>query len=222
MKKRFLAFACAAVLTFGMSMTAFAASSPTGSGTASSNTASAAEAADDSSSSADTTSSTEVLVKTASGQAVTPEVLSGYVSNTTLSTSVSGASIAPVGNKAAVSMIAAAYDKVGANAVIATMVDISVPEGTGTATFTLGVPSLVAGQSVTVLHLKSSTEWEVLPVSAVGNGTVTFTMSSYSPVAVVLNATAPKTGEANMAVILMIAAAGIAGAAVCGGRFARS
>lgn len=212
MKKKLLAFACAAVLTFGMSMTAFAATSPTAS-----STASAAE--DNSSSPESTVSPKEVLVKTTSGQAVTPEVLSGYVSNTTLSTSVSGASIAPVGNKAAVSMVAAANGQVGPNAVIATMVDINVPAGTGSATFTLGVPSLAAGQSVTVIHLKSSTEWEVLPVSAVGNGTVTFTMSSYSPVAVVLNATAPKTGETGMAVVLMIAVAGIAGAAVCGRKF---
>lgn len=211
MKKKLLAFACAAVLTFGMSMTAFAASSPTAGSTAS--------AAEDST---ETVSPKEVLVKTTSGQAVTPEVLSNYVSNTTLTTSVAGASITPVGNKAAVSMVAAANGQVGPNAVIATMVDINVPDGTGTATFTLGVPSLVAGQSVTVIHLKSSTEWEVLPVSAVGNGTVTFTMSSYSPVAVVLNATAPKTGEANMAIVLMIAMAGIAGAAVCGRKFARS
>lgn len=211
MKKKLLAFACAAVLTFGMGMTAVAAPSPTSGSTAS--------AAEDNSSS--TVSPTEVLVKTASGQAVTPEVLSNYVSNTSLSTSVAGASITPVGNKAAVSMVAAANGAVGPNAVIATMVDINVPSGTGVATFTLGIPSLVAGQSVTVLHLKSSTDYEVLPVSAVGNGTVTFTMSSYSPVAVVLNATAPKTGEAGMAVILVIAMAGIAGAAVCGRKFAR-
>lgn len=216
MKKKILAFACAAVLTFGMSMTAFAAPSPTTGNTSS-------EAKDDSSSDSDAgsdTSSTVVLVKTASGQAVTPEALSNYVSNTTLSTSVSGATITPVGNAAAVSMVAAANGAVGSNAVIATMVDINVPDGTGAATFTLGVPSLVAGQSVTVIHLKSSTEYEILPVSAVGNGTVTFTMSSYSPVAVVLNATAPKTGETSMAVVLMIAVAGIAGAAVCGRKFA--
>lgn len=210
MKKKFLAFACAAVLTFGMSMTAFAASSPDAGSTASSS----------SSSSTSTESSTEVLVKTASGLAITPEVLSNYAGNTTLSTSVAGATVTPLGNKAAVSMVAAANATVGSNAVIATMVDINVPSGTGTATFTLGIPSLVAGQSVTVIHLKSSTEWETLPVSAVGNGTVTFTMSSYSPVAVVLNATAPKTGEANMAIILVIAAAGIAGAAVCGRKYA--
>lgn len=206
MKKKLLAFACAAVLTFGMSMTAFAATSPTAGSTASAE---------------ESGSTVEPATRTVGSKVLSTEMMSGYASSTTLSTSVPGASITPVGINAAASMQIFAERAVGSNAVIATMVDINVPAGTGTATFTLGVPSLVAGQSVTVIHLKDKDNYEVLPVSAVGNGTVTFTMSSYSPVAVVLNATSPKTGEAGMAVVLMTAMAGIAGAAVCGRKFAR-
>lgn len=194
MRKKLIALLGAAVLTLGMSVTAFAAPSP----------------------------KADVVANTASGQKITVETLQNYAKNTTLKTDVAGASIAQVEKTQAATLASAAEKQVGANATIASMVDISVPAGTGKASFTLGVPSLVSGQSVTVLHLKSDGSIEKLPVSAVSNGSVTFTMTSYSPVAVVVNATAPVTGEANMAVILVIALAGIAGAVVCGTKFARA
>lgn len=192
MKKRFLALVGAVVLTLGMSMTAFAAPSPT----------------------------TQEVASTSSGQTITVQTLASFASNTTITTDVAGASVSQVAAAQAATLVAAANEQVGANASIATMVDIVVPAGTGSATFTLGVPTLVAGQSVSVLHLKSDGTIEALPVSAVSNGSVTFTMSSYSPVAVVVNATAPKTGETGTMVIVFMAMAGIAGAIVCGRKFA--
>ena len=194
MRKKLIALLGAAVLTLGMSVTAFAAPSP----------------------------KADVVANTASGQKITVETLQNYAKNTTLKTDVAGASIAQVEKTKAATLASAAEKQVGTNATIASMVDISVPAGTGEASFTLGVPSLVSGQSVTVLHLKSDGSIEKLPVSAVSNGSVTFTMTSYSPVAVVVNATAPVTGEANMAVILVIALAGIAGAVICGTKFVRA
>lgn len=194
MKKKLLALASAAVLMFSMSLTAFAAESP----------------------------SADALASTTSGQTISEKALVEFVKETTLKTEVAGATITQVGNNAAVALVNAANAQVGENAVIATMVDISVPAGTSTATFTLGVPSLVAGQSVTVLHVKSDSTVESLPVSAVNNGSVTFTMSSYSPVAVVVNATAPKTGEAGTMAIWLIALAGIAGAVGFGRKYAKN
>ena len=47
-------------------------------------------------------------------------------------------------------------------------------------------------------------------------------MTSYSPVAVIVDAAAPKTAEANTMVIMIIAMAGVAGAVVCGRKFARN
>lgn len=188
MKKRILALTCALAMTLGMSMTALAANSP----------------------------ATNIVAQSVSGQVITTETLAAYAAGTSMTTEVAGATVTEVAKDQAAVLVAAADAQVGENATIATMVDIQVPEGTGEANFTLGVPSLVAGQSVTVLHLKSDGTIESLPIVEVATGSVTFTMSSYSPVAVVVNATAPKTGEGSMMVVLLIAAAGLAGAAFFG------
>lgn len=195
MKKKFLSLISAVVLTMAMSVTAFAAESQT---------------------------AADVVAATASGQEITAETLDTFVATTTLSTDVEGATITVVSTAQAATLVAQANAIVGSNASIATMVDINVPEGTGTATFTLGVPSLVSGQSVSVLHLKSDGTVEALPVSDVANGSVTFTMSSYSPVAVVVNAVAPKTNDVNGIVVMLIAVAGLAGAYAFGKKAVRA
>lgn len=207
MKKRILALALASVMTFAMSLTAFAASSPS----ASSNSSTSATAAP---------TAEPVVATAASGQAITEATLDEFVKETTLTTDVAGATIAKVEAKEAATLVSQANAVVGSTAKIATMVDIQVPAGTASATFTLNVSGLVAGQSVTVLHLKSDGTVESLEVNGVNNGSVTFTMTSYSPVAVVVNATAPKTGE-TVAVIMLIVMAGIAGAAAFGKKYAR-
>ena len=194
MRKRIFALLSAAVLSVAMTVTAFAAPSP----------------------------SADKIASTTSGQVISQQTLAVFVKDTTLKTSVSGAKIEQVDSKEAATLVKSSNELVGDNATIATMVDISVPAGTGSAEFTLEIPSLVSGQSVTVLHLKKDGSVEKLPVSSVKNGSVTFTMTSYSPVAVVVNAAAPKTGEVNTMLIMIIAMAGIAGAVVCGRKFARN
>lgn len=194
MRKRIFALLSAAVLSVAMTVTAFAAPSP----------------------------SADKIASTTSGQVISQQTLAVFVKDTKLKTSVSGAKIEQVDNKEAATLVKSSNELVGDNATIATMVDISVPAGTGSAEFTLEIPSLVSGQSVTVLHLKKDGSVEKLPVSSVKNGSVTFTMTSYSPVAVVVNAAAPKTGEVNTMLIMIIAMAGIAGAVVCGRKFARN
>lgn len=194
MRKKLLALAGAVVLSMAMSLTAFAAPSPTA----------------------------EAVATTTSGQVISEAVLAQFVEATNIVTDVQGAKIGQVGNKAAVALVNVADAVVGTNATVMTMVDIDVPEGTGSASFTLEVPGLVAGQSVYVLHVKSDSTVELLPVTAVGNGSVTFTMTSYSPVAVVVNASAPKTGEANATALIVIAMTGAAGAFVFGKKYAKN
>ena len=113
--------------------------------------------------------------------------------------------------------VAEAKSVVGGNAFIASVIDLSVPAGTGEASFTLSCANIAAGQSVTILHQKADGTWEAITPSSVTNGSVTFTLTSYSPVAIVINATAPKTGD--MAVIIsMLAVVCLAGAVIFGRR----
>lgn len=228
MKKRFLALACVLTLTLSLGLTASAAQSPSAGSSSGSSSPSASGSSKPStpasqpssgSSSHRSSGSGEVAV-TAGGQVITDSALVSFVDNASFATDVAGAYIRTVAGPSAAKLVNAANQLVGANAAIISMVDIVVPSGTGTASFTLGVQGLVAGQSVTVLHLRSDGQVETLPVTAVGNGAVTFTMSSYSPVAVVINATAPKTADMNTTALLFLALMGVMGAAICGKKYA--
>lgn len=88
------------------------------------------------------------------------------------------------------------------------VMDVSVPAGTVfPVDITFSVPGVTAGSNVAVLHYNGSA-WEVVPSSA-GNGSVTGTFESLSPVAIVADtaeagtgAASPKTGEpATVAVV---------------------
>lgn len=188
--------------------------------------------------------SNTVIGTTTLGQEITETILSEFVSNTTVNAQVSGATYSQVAAADAATLISA-VNTLNGTIRIATMIDIHVPDGTGMATFTVGVPGLVSGQSVTVLHLRGDGAVERLPVSSVNNGSVTFTMTSYSPVAVIVDESssttvgsssttagsssttgssstntgskAPQTGDtANLGLIMMIAMAGIVGVVICG------
>lgn len=108
--------------------------------------------------------------------------------------------------------------------------EVTVPEGTTfPVTITFAVPGVTAGTKVAVLHYNGSA-WEVVESTA-GNGTITATFTSLSPVAFVVDkntassstaakttstsSTSPKTGESSMVVVAgmlaMIAAAGACG-----------
>lgn len=193
MKRRFLALVSALVLTGAMSMTAAAAGSVTTSSAASSVSA-------------------ESLAT--STQQFTENTIAEFAATTTVSSSVS-ATVAVVSTETAADAIAQAKEVVGDNAFVATVVDLQVPAGTGAAEFTLGCPNVWAGQSVTILHQKADGSWESIKPSKVANGSVTFTLTSYSPVAVVINAAAPKTGDMATATAA-VSAVCLAGAAVFG------
>ena len=106
------------------------------------------------------------------------------------------------------------------------VIDVSVPAGTPMpVTITFSVPGVTANSNVAVLHYDGS-KWETSSVSGVsaGNGTITATFASLSPVALVADTAAsssssstasPKTGEPTTVVLIggiaLLAAAGAYG-----------
>lgn len=198
MKKKILALISVAVLTFGMSMTAFAANSPAASTTPA--------------------ASSDVVVSTPAGQAVTEAQLENWGSVTV--TSGVGATTQKATDAQATTLVNAAVATVGNNAKVATIVDIVVPAGTGEAAFSIPVDGVVEGMAVTVIHLKSDGTTEILNSTA-KNGRVEFIMTSYSPIIIVLNATAPKTGATNTTVYVLVGLVALAGSAVCIKRYRR-
>lgn len=187
MKKRVFALVSVLVLTFGMTVSVFASEtkSPTAENT------------------------TTVPAATSADGSFTDELLSAYANSTTVSTTVAGASVGKVSTSVAASAAARAKAVAGSGAVIATIVDLQVPAGTGSASFTLNCPNVQAGMKIIILHQLSDGTWETINPSAVENGKVSFTMTSYSPVAVVIqnsaSGTAPKTGDIVMAVAFLAA-----------------
>lgn len=198
MKKRILALACAMTLVFGMSLTVCAAGSP-GSGSAASSA----------------TQSDKVSVDNSTGQVLTSATIEEFAKTTTISSGVEGATITAVPASTAKAMIAEANKIAGANTFIASIVDLQVPAGTGTATFTLACPNVWKGQNVCILHLKSDGTYEVIKPSSVENNAVTFTMTSYSPIAIVIDTASPKTADAGLATGMLIAVLAMAGAVGC-------
>lgn len=184
MKRRILGLACAMTMVVGMSMTAFAAGS--------SNAPAVAQAV---------TKNEAVITadSNAMGQVITGNTLEFFKTDTQIS-GVEGLKVLVVPTEAAAKIAEHAKELAGENAFIATMVDLEVPAGTGTATFTLNCSNVWSGQSVTILHLKSDGTVERITPGSVEDNRVTFTMSSYSPIAVVIDTAAstvksPKTGD---------------------------
>ncbi|MCH5281283.1 MAG: hypothetical protein J1E61_07410 [Lachnospiraceae bacterium] len=204
MKKRVFALVCAMVLMFAMSINVFAAESPNSQDVVEENTNEAADPAP-----APAAPDATLTIGT---QTLDAGTLASFASTTKV-TSASGvdATIAPVSADVARAAVAQAKAVVGNNATIATVVDLVVPEGTGKASFTLTC-NVAAGQNVTILHQKKDGSWEAIKPSNVSNGSVTFTLSSYSPVAVVVNGTAPKTYDIIMMVagVALVCLAGVA------------
>lgn len=187
MKKRVFALVSVLVLTFGMTVSVFASETE----------------------SPKAQNTTTVPAATSADGSFTDELLSAYANSTTVSTTVAGASVGKVSTSVAASAAARAKAVAGSGAVIATIVDLNVPAGTGSASFTLNCPNVQAGMKIIILHQLSDGTWETINPSAVGNGSVSFTMTSYSPVAVVIqnsaSGTAPKTGDIVMAVAFLAA-----------------
>ena len=220
MKKKILALVCDMTMVFGMSLSVCASNSATAGGVAGGATGkpSADAGAVSNNAATSTPGSTEQLVTSgdnAMGQTFTVADL-GYFAETTTVSGVAGATLKPVSANTAKAMIAQARTIAGAGTFIAAIVDLEVPAGTGTATFTLTCPNVWKGQNVTILHQKSDGSFENITPGSVEDNKVTFTMTSYSPVAIVINtgAKSPKTGDIILVVAAMAALSGL-GAAVC-------
>lgn len=197
MKKRIFALACALILVFGMNVTAFAANSP----------------------SADVIADASQLMES-----------SATSTRATTATRADGTAVGVnVDKVASVDIVIGAKTeaaaKVGTNAQVVSVVDVTV-DGGGEATITLTNPAIKAGQTIKILHKKADGTWETITPSSVVDGAVTFTMTDYSPVAIVVEAdsaaastataasaapaatstaaaTAPKTGDMSMMVSAM-------------------
>ncbi len=207
MKKRILALVGALVLTMGMSLNVCAAPSSTASSN-SSTTTTTTTTTNTSSSVAD-----EKLATTT--QQFTSATIAEFAKTTTIKDGVTGATISVVSDETAAAAIAQAKAVVDDNAFVAAVVDLKVPAGTGAATFTLGCPNVWAGQKVVILHQKADGTWETIKPSKVANNEVTFTLTSYSPVAIVIDTTAAKTGDVT-GVVATAAIVCLAGAVVFG------
>ena len=192
MKKRILALACAMTMLFGMSLSVFAQ----GSGSASSSAESAKEAAERAA--YDAEMSQTVTIPNSTGQSFSGYTILKFAETTKIASGVSGATISAVSVDTAKAMIAEANKRVGTGTFIASVVDLNVPAGTGTATFTLTCPNVWKGQKVTILHKKSDGTYESIKPSNVADNSVTFTMTSYSPIAIVIDTKSPKTGDAGI------------------------
>lgn len=200
MKRRILALVSAMTLVFAMSLTASAAGSVQTENVAKTETAKP-EAADP--------------ALSTSTQNISAATIEEFAKTTTVTTDVAGATITAVSVETAKAAVAQAKAVVGQNAFLAAVVELNVPAGTGAASFTLGCPNVWAGQNVTILHQKADGTWETIKPTNVANGSVTFTLTSYSPVAIVIDAASPKTGDMVMTVICL-AVVCLAGAAVFG------
>lgn len=94
------------------------------------------------------------------------------------------------------------------------MVDVKFGGNFGKATITFNVGGVVAGQKIAVLHQLADGSWEVITPDNVGNGTVTVTFSSLSPVAFVAYDASAKTADVAPYAMIMAMIA-VMGAAVC-------
>lgn len=186
MKKKFLALVCAMTLVCGMAITANAESATAGE---------------------------VVSIANNSGQTLTGATIEKFAETTTVS-GVAGAKVEAVSNETAKAVIAEANRVVGKNTFIASVVDLQVPAGTGEATFTLGCPNVWKGQKVTIIHQKSDGTFESITPISVENNAVTFKMTSYSPVAIVIDVASPQTADAGMTAVVIIAMMAMAGFAV--------
>ena len=111
------------------------------------------------------------------------------------------------------SAINAVVAQIKAKCTILALADGTVPGGKGTITFS--VAGVNKGDKIKIGHQKADGSWEFFAADSVGNGTVTATFTSLSPVAIVkVPATFKPTGV-GVSTLALLAAAGLAGAVVC-------
>lgn len=186
MKRKILALVCAAVMVMGMSITVLAAPSPNSGSTAGSGNGSS--------------SATSGGVANSAGSSVT-ESLGNQVFNEAKlqyfaeDTKVEGGTVKAVDMATLRDAYRQATLIYGADTFIATIVDINVPGATFPYNLTIQCSNVWAGQTVTILH-KVGDQWERLKPSAVADNSVTVTVNSFSPFAIVIDTNpSPKTND---------------------------
>ena len=133
------------------------------------------------------------------------------------------ATITAVSKDVADEAAAEAKKQIGEKVTLLKVFDLALPEGDYSAgvDVKINVPDVKAGQKISVLHQKADGTWEKLPVVKVEDGAVTATFTSFSPVAIVLDAdtsvpVSPSTGSRTpIAVVgMMVLAVIVVGAGV--------
>lgn len=189
--KKFMALLCAGLVACSMSLVAFAAESP----------------------STSTTDNQVVGNSTVEEVRVWDTVLVDGKESTG-SLSVAAASDAKVAEAKA------AAAQVSSKATVLEVVDVNFSGSFSKITIPFNVKNVVAGQNIVVLHQKADGTWETITPDKVENGKVTVTFSSLSPVAFVVAdgkaVVSPKTGDAAVPFVAVIAIVAFAGAAVAG------
>lgn len=217
--KRIIALGCALVLALAMNVTVFAANSATAGDVTGSGSPSAGDVAGSGSvttgdvvnNATTTTPAPDAGLATATQQ-FSAATLAYFAEDAKILSNNATAGVASV--DAAKALIAHAKAVVGDDAFVASIFDLIVPAGTGTATYKVACSNVWAGQSVKILHMKADGSIETITPDAVENNAVTFTLSSYSPIAIVVDVTpAPKTADPVMGVAAM-ALISLAGACV--------
>ncbi len=210
MKKVLASLFTVLLLMSGISLASFAASPSADSVKISPSASSASTSTSTSSAPA---SSSSITIETEGAQTITGATLDSYAKDLSIASSVEGATIGRVLDYQAITLVNAVANSVSKTAKVMAIVDVQVPEGTGKAQFTLSIPGLAKGMNVSIIHQKSDGTLEFLNVDSVGKDSVTFTMTSYSPIIVAVNATSPKTMDMSYAWIVATLSAVILGGA---------
>ena len=187
MKKKLTAL-LAAVMIFALNLSAFAAPSPT---------------------TANTTGAPATAKVLAEGVAVQNSIIINGAAQTVTPV------VTSVPEAIVTSAKAAAQAMVSSNANLLKLIDVELPVSFTSAKITFNVSGVKAGQKVTVLHQKADQTWKKITDVVVGDGTVTATFTSLSPVAFVVEGTSDKTGSV-YPILTIIAAICLAGAAFYG------
>lgn len=218
MKKKILALVCAGVMVMGMSITAFAAPSPNSGSTAGSTSGSTTGSGTGSSSATSQgvtnnsgSNSSSGSFNVGANQVINASTLSFFAEDTT----VEGGTVTAVDTATAQEAINQATQLYGNGTYIASIVDINVPGASFPYKLTIKCSNVWKGQTVTVLH-KVNGQWERLKPSTIADNSVTVTVNSFSPFAIVVDThPSPKTGD----VALMVS--GLAGLFATGAVFTR-
>lgn len=165
--------------------------------------------------------STTYVATTSNVVVAVTETTNAYAVDTTADNATVGAiaeSTFDVTNKevaTAVETLATAGQVTGGKVVAARVVFVADVTGTANSAFTLRVADVKATDKVVAIHQKADGTKEYIPAVA-GNGTVTLTLTSFSPVAIVkvsdVAVTSPQTGANTM--LLVLAAIAVVGAAL--------